>query len=595
MSAVRLRVIEGPAAGREIELDDELLIGRSSAADSPLGDDSELSRRHARLSVDAHGSVVVEDLGSTNGTFLNGKRINAPSTLGRGDHLRLGLNVLELAAIVAPAEPTVRASTPAAVPAADADPPERLQVLIGPAGGSVIPIGAALTFGRDAEGPGQLGADAELSRQHARISREADGTLLLEDLGSSNGTYLNDWRIPSPQALSDGDRIGVGQSLLELTGIPRSAARPASVIGSSVRDPTSRGSDRMVLTVEGVKKSYSQREILKGIDLEVAAGEVVGLLGPNGAGKTTLVSIVAGLRPATAGKVTISGVDALRSPRLARAHLGIAPQDLGLYPVQTVRRNLEFFGEISGLRRPLLGQRVEEVGAALSLTELFDRKAAILSGGQKRRLHTGMAMLHHPALLILDEPTVGADIRTRQEILDAVKHLAAEGRAICYSTHYLPEIEDLGASVAILDDGRIVARGSIAELVAKHSTRAVEFTFAGEAPSIDLGVLGQITREGSLLRIICEDPTSVGATVISRLGPHAARLRGVEIVTPSLDSVYLNLTERRYAGEGDAIDASRLPPPVAIPAGWYQDPAGAGQLRFWDGQGWTDSLAPARN
>jgi ABC-2 type transport system ATP-binding protein len=226
--------------------------------------------------------------------------------------------------------------------------------------------------------------------------------------------------------------------------------------------------------------------------------------------------------------------------------VGIAPQDLGIYPTLTVKRNLEFFGELGGVTGSQLQERVEEIGAALSLTPKFAARAITLSGGQQRRLHTGMAMMHKPPLLILDEPTVGADIRTRQEILDVVKKMAGEGHAICYSTHYLPEIEELGASVAILDGGVIVARGSLAQLISEHSTQAVELEFAGPAPALEVRG-AEVTREGSKLLIRTDNPTAIAAEALARLGGQAARLRGVGIVQPSLDSVYLALTQRRYS------------------------------------------------
>ncbi|MCW3027693.1 MAG: transporter [Solirubrobacterales bacterium] len=613
MSEWLLRVLDGPAAGNVISLEHEVRVGRAASSDGRLGEDPELSREHARFSCDADGFAVLEDLGSTNGTFVNGELVESAQILHAGDRINLGNTTLQLDAPAtqgadrtvlrdslpaAGGEETGRPDRPAARPPQDEPSgrtgPESLSVLRGPAHGATIAVEGGIEFGREAAGSGALTGDPELSRRHARITRTADGALLLEDLGSTNGTYLNGWRIPSPQALADGDQIEVGQTLLELSGVARSAAREASIVGSGQKRVSAQpSSEKTVLRAEGVTKQYGDRPVLTGVDLEIRAGEIVGLLGPNGAGKTTFASIVAGLLPATSGRVTINEIDVRQRPRLARRQLGIAPQDLGIYPTQTVRRNLQFFGEISGLRGRLLRSRVDEIGEALSLTPLFERKAAILSGGQKRRLHAGMAMLHHPAMLILDEPTVGADIRTRQEILDTVRRLADEGRAVCYSTHYLPEIEALGAAVAILDAGRIVASGSIAELIARHSSPAVELTFAGEAPATDLGVRGEITREGSTIRIATDDPAATAAAVVARLGAHAARLRSVEIVSPSLDSVYLTLTERRYASGGSLPDAdvSALPPPMGVPAGWYPDPAGRDALRFWDGQSWTDRIA----
>lgn len=431
---------------------------------------------------------------------------------------------------------------------------ESLQVLTGPAQGAVLQIGDELEIGRTSGAEARVfEEDLQISRTHARIVRTSRGELILQDLNSTNGTYLNGWKIPSPQILSNEDQIRIGNTALQLDGVAASAARSAIVTGvhsAETRPPAGES----VLYVSDVRKSYGDLAVLRGVDLEIQPGEVVGLLGPNGAGKTTFVSIVAGLRSANGGEVSVAGIDALGNPREARKHLGIAPQDLGIYAIVSVRRNLRFFGELAGLEGKLLDERVDEVASALSLDPLLERPAGTLSGGQKRRLHTGMAMLHHPPLLILDEPTVGADIRTRQEILELVKKLAAEGRAICYATHYLPEVENLGASVAILQGGKIIARGSIAELVAKHTSPFVELRFEGPAPEITAD--GELTRVGSLVRIKTQDPSALAAAVIGRLGADAARLRDVEIIRPSLDSLYLSLTEQRYSpGDEPAVGA----------------------------------------
>jgi ABC-2 type transport system ATP-binding protein len=445
---------------------------------------------------------------------------------------------------------------------------ESLRVIEGPAAGSVLTLGDELLLGRASPGPAALGGDPELSRRHARIHR-VDDVLLLEDLASTNGTYLNGWKIPTPQRLVSGDRVQVGVSVMELI-TPAGAAtgvRRAIVAGQAA--PERLPQERAVLYATGVKKSYGSHQVLKGVDLEIEPGEICGLLGQNGAGKTTFVSIVAGLRSADEGQVYIAGVDALRDSPGARRHLGIAPQDLGIYPTRTVRQNLSFWGEISGMSGTELDTRVEEVATALSLTPKLDAASGTLSGGQQRRLHTGMAIMHRPRLCILDEPTVGADVRTRQEILDLVRDLAEEGRGIIYSTHYLPEIEALGASVAILDGGAIIARGSIAELIAEHSTPYVELQFDGPAPDIRLEG-SKVTREESVLRIETPDPASTAARALGLLGAQTVRLKGIEIIRPSLENVYLGLTERRYTsgdanggespdGEGEAEPVARAP------------------------------------
>jgi ABC-2 type transport system ATP-binding protein len=239
------------------------------------------------------------------------------------------------------------------------------------------------------------------------------------------------------------------------------------------------------LVVKGVRKRYGDTIALDGVDLDIAAGEIVALLGPNGAGKTSLVSIVAGLRRPDTGSVQVAGVDALRKPHAARARLGLAPQELGIYPTLSVRDNLRFHGELAGLRRTALTRRVAEVADALALGDLLRRAARELSGGEARRLHTAMSVIGRPQLLLLDEPTTGADVGMRVQLLELVRTLAAEGAAVCYSTHYLQEVEQLGASVAIIDAGRIVARGPLRTLVAAHGSAAIELRFDGPPPRLE--------------------------------------------------------------------------------------------------------------
>lgn len=292
-----------------------------------------------------------------------------------------------------------------------------------------------------------------------------------------------------------------------------------------------------MLVIQGLRKAYGERKVLCGVDLDVRAGEVCGLLGPNGAGKTTLVSIVAGLLGADAGTATVGGRDALREHRRVRGLLGIAPQELGVYSPLSARANLEYFGGLNGVRGQALRTRVAEVAGQLSLEDVLDRRVAELSGGQKRRLHTACALLHRPRVLFLDEPTVGADVVTRAELLAAVSRLAAEGCAVVYATHYLGEIEDMGASVAVLEGGRIIERGSLADVVARHGHASVELDFSGDAPA-----LPGWERDGGRVRLATCDPAATAAAAIASLNGESARLRNVRIGQPSLESAYLSIT-----------------------------------------------------
>jgi ABC-2 type transport system ATP-binding protein len=308
-----------------------------------------------------------------------------------------------------------------------------------------------------------------------------------------------------------------------------------------------------MLRVRDLRKSYGETVALAGVDLDAAPGEVVALLGPNGAGKTTLVSIVAGLRRADGGSVTVGDVDALAHPQRARGLLGLAPQDIGIYPIVSVAQNLRLFGEIAGLRRRELDQRIAEVAGALSLDELMDRLAGTLSGGEKRRLHTAIALLHRPHLLLLDEPTTGADVATRSDLLALVRRLADDGSAVVYSTHYMQEPEQLHARVTIIDQGHVIANGPLERLLAEHAQPFVEMTFDGQVPDVFLG--DGATVDGATVRLPASDPGRAAASALMAAGEAASRLRSLEIVQPGLESVYLALTGRRYSeDQEEAVD-----------------------------------------
>jgi len=305
------------------------------------------------------------------------------------------------------------------------------------------------------------------------------------------------------------------------------------------------------LAIEGLEKAYGVNTALAGVDLRVEAGTILGLLGPNGAGKTTLVSIVAGLRRPDAGHVEVCGIDVVRAPHAARPLIGIAPQDTGVYLPLTVRHNLRYFAGLAGMSKAETASRIEHVADALGLTEMLGRRAAQLSGGERRRLHTAIALLHRPSLILLDEPTTGADVVTRAQILDLVRALADEGSAVVYSTHYLHEIETLDADVAFIDRGRIVARGRTGNLIREHGSSALLLTFFGSVP--DAARVAGAVVDGTSVRIPADDPAARAAQLLPDLGADARQLSSIEIVRPSLESVYLAVTGRRYAA--DAVEA----------------------------------------
>jgi len=308
-----------------------------------------------------------------------------------------------------------------------------------------------------------------------------------------------------------------------------------------------------MLQITDLRKAYGSREVLRGVDLTVTPGQIVGLVGANGAGKTTLISIAAGLRPASSGSVRLAGVDVLRYPRRAQRHLGLAPQELGIYPTLTVADNFAFFARLAGLSHAAVRARVAEVADALGLAAVLEQRAGELSGGQKRRLHTGMAVLHQPDVLFLDESTVGADVQSRAGILDVVRRLAAAGAAVVYTTHYLAELEQLEATVAILHEGRIVATGSTGDLIARFASAAVHLRFDGPAPALPGW---DVCSSLASTSIAGTDAAAIVAHTLAALGEDAHRLTGIDIVRPSLEHAYLALTGRPLIEEdSDAVAA----------------------------------------
>ncbi|WP_280429436.1 ABC transporter ATP-binding protein [Nocardia brasiliensis] len=315
-----------------------------------------------------------------------------------------------------------------------------------------------------------------------------------------------------------------------------------------------------MLEICDLNKSYGKKQVLTGVDLLVRPGEIVGLLGPNGAGKTTTASIVAGLTPADSGTVRIDDIDLATEPRQARRKLGFAPQELGVYPTLTARENLTLFGKLMGVGRRELPARIDEVASRLGITPFLTTRAHQLSGGQQRRLHTAMALLHEPDVLWLDEPTVGADVSARQDLLDEVRNLADRGAAVVYATHYLPELEVLGARVVVLHQGRILAQGSAADLIERHAQAAVSLEFATEIPASLGGFLaapGATVVEGRRLDIPTNAPGQLLAQLFTTLDTDTEQLLAAEIQHPNLENAYLAIMRAAATGADQPVEGIR--------------------------------------
>jgi ABC-2 type transport system ATP-binding protein len=223
-----------------------------------------------------------------------------------------------------------------------------------------------------------------------------------------------------------------------------------------------------LIEISGVSKRYPRSEApaLDRLDLAVAEGAIFGLLGPNGAGKTTLLSILLGLTAKDSGQVRIAGLDIERDLPAIRRLCGLAPQELGFYPMLTVAENLQVYGAAGGLSGAKLKEQCAFAVDTAQLQEHQHKRADKLSGGLKRRLNLALSLLHAPKLLLLDEPTVGVDPQSRAFILEVIRRLRDQrGLTVIYTSHYMDEVQQLCDTAAILDQGRVLAQGALRELL----------------------------------------------------------------------------------------------------------------------------------
>src|SRR2546422_5040245 len=261
--------------------------------------------------------------------------------------------------------------------------------------------------------------------------------------------------------------------------ISRMAFRPAKPISHGAPEPLrSQRALRVVSTavaLRDLRREYDGREVVRGVSFEIREGEIFGLLGPNGAGKTTVLSMISTRIRPTGGDAWVYGKHVVHDVTAARRLLNVAPQEEALYPSLTAAENLAFFAELYGVPRRDRAARVAEALEAVSLTARRDDRVATYSGGMRRRLNLGCALVSGPRLVLLDEPTVAVDPQSRANIFDAVRTLRARGMTILYTTHYLEEAENLCDRIAIMDEGRIIALGSLTELFGlSHATEVIE-------------------------------------------------------------------------------------------------------------------------
>ena len=298
------------------------------------------------------------------------------------------------------------------------------------------------------------------------------------------------------------------------------------------------------IEVRGLEKAYGGIPAVRGIDLSVGEGDVFALLGPNGAGKTTTVEILEGYRRRDAGEVSVLGFDPERGGRALRSRVGIVLQSTGIDPYLTVAETVDLYRVAYPRPRPL-----DEILEVVGLSHKRDSRVLRLSGGQQRRLDVAIALAGDPDLLFLDEPTTGFDPSARRNAWELVRNLAALGKTVFLTTHYMDEAQYLASEVAIIADGRIVARGSPASLSGRDTTRAtVRFSMNAPLELLPPSVRGSATESDGVVEILTDDPTRLLHELTGWALERDVRLDRLEVSRPSLEDVYLEITRGAPSG-----------------------------------------------
>ena len=307
-----------------------------------------------------------------------------------------------------------------------------------------------------------------------------------------------------------------------------------------------------VISVSGLRKSYDDFEAVRGIDLEVRAGEIFAFLGPNGAGKTTTVEILEGYRQRTGGDAEVLGVDPQRADRAWRQRVGFVLQESRLVGELTPREALEQYAGYYASPRD-----VDETVRLVGLEEKADVRTAKLSGGQQRRLDVGLALIGDPELLFLDEPTTGFDPSARRHAWEVIAGLRDLGKTVFLTTHYMDEAQALADRVAIISAGRIVAVGSPDELGGDREARTeISFRLPSgvRGPDLPYGIRTAARIDAEMVSLSAQDPIPVLRELTNWAGERGVGLPGLLVRRPSLEDVYLELTDAGAdgAGEGSA-------------------------------------------
>ncbi|MDW7669248.1 MAG: ABC transporter ATP-binding protein [Bacillota bacterium] len=305
-----------------------------------------------------------------------------------------------------------------------------------------------------------------------------------------------------------------------------------------------------MLEIMNLKKYFNQTKAVDDISFKVEKGEILGLLGPNGAGKSTTISMIATLLKADKGKILYKGIDIEKEPKQIQKELGFVPQEIALYPSLSGYDNLKFWGRMYGLKGDKLKEKIEEVSQIIGIDKRLKNKVEEYSGGMKRRLNIGSALLHNPEILILDEPTVGIDPQSRKHILDSVKEINKKGSTVIYTSHYMEEVEYLCDKICIMDEGKIIAQGTKDDLIKSISA---EEKVILQVDNINQKMIEEIKIIPYVDKIaFFENEITIQKTgnnvdyseILEAISNNDGHLTSMDIKKPDLEFVFLSLTGR---------------------------------------------------
>jgi ABC-2 type transport system ATP-binding protein len=307
-----------------------------------------------------------------------------------------------------------------------------------------------------------------------------------------------------------------------------------------------------MLVVSDIKKSFDQKEVVRGVSFSVEKGESFGLLGPNGAGKSTTISMICGLLTYDSGSVMVDGISVKKKPLDVKKKIGVVPQEIALYPTMSAKENLLFWGKMYGLSGKLAKKRVDEVLEYVGLRDRANDKIETFSGGMKRRINIGASLMHEPELLIMDEPTVGIDPQSRNHILETVKRLNQNGMTVIYTSHYMEEVEFLCNRIGIVDQGKMIALGTKGDLVNRLAGGTVIKLSVASLKDEFTASLRKVTNvervipdiENNSVDIFVHHHQLAFSDIIACAMENRVQVLSFEVQEPNLESLFLSLTGR---------------------------------------------------